>query len=86
MAERKVPLTADRLQNAAELGAYLREVRLAAGLSQAEVARRSGILRVNIARLERGLRLPRVETLFTLAAALGARLEIALILGEGGHE
>ncbi|MBW2507413.1 MAG: helix-turn-helix transcriptional regulator, partial [Deltaproteobacteria bacterium] len=37
-----------------KLGARLRELRLAAGLTQAELARRTGIHRPNIARVEAG--------------------------------
>lgn len=55
----------------AQLGARLRELRLAAGLTQAELARRTGIHRPNIARVEAGRHTPSLETLSRLASAIG---------------
>ena len=55
----------------AHLGARLRELRLAAGLTQAELARRTGIHRPNIARVEAGRHTPSLETLARLASAIG---------------
>ena len=53
------------------LGARLRELRLAAGLTQAELARRTGIHRPNIARVEAGRHTPSLETLSRMATAIG---------------
>lgn len=53
------------------LGARLRKLRTAAGLTQAELARRTGIHRPNIARVEAGRHTPSLETLGRLAAAIG---------------
>lgn len=55
----------------ARLGARLRELRVAAGLTQAELARRTGIHRPNIARVEAGRHTPSLETLARLASAIG---------------
>lgn len=55
----------------ARLGARLRELRLEAGLTQAELARRTGIHRPNIARVEAGRHTPSLETLSRLATAIG---------------
>jgi len=55
----------------ARLGARLRELRLEAGLTQAELARRTGIHRPNIARVEAGRHTPSLETLSRLAGAIG---------------
>jgi DNA-binding XRE family transcriptional regulator len=55
----------------ARLGQRLRELRLAAGLTQAELARRTGIHRPNIARVEAGRHTPSLETLARLAQAIG---------------
>lgn len=55
----------------ATLGKRLRELRLAAGLTQAELARRTGIHRPNIARVEAGRHTPSLETLARLAQAIG---------------
>jgi DNA-binding XRE family transcriptional regulator len=55
----------------ATLGRRLRTLRLAAGLTQAELARRTGIHRPNIARVEAGRHTPSLETLARLAQAIG---------------
>ena len=53
------------------LGARLKELRLEAGLTQAELARRTGIHRPNIARVEAGRHTPSLETLSRIASAIG---------------
>ena len=53
------------------LGARIRELRLAANLTQAELAKRTGIHRPNIARVEAGRHTPSLETLARLASAIG---------------
>jgi len=60
-----IPIDGERL------GARLRELRLEAGLTQAELARRTGIHRPNIARVEAGRHTPSLETLARLATAIG---------------
>lgn len=55
----------------ARLGRRLRSLRLEAGLTQAELARRTGIHRPNIARVEAGRHTPSLETLARLASAIG---------------
>lgn len=62
----------------ARLGARLRELRLAAGLTQAELARRTGIHRPNIARVEAGRHTPSLETLARLATAIGVPTTVVL--------
>ncbi|HET7574707.1 MAG TPA: helix-turn-helix transcriptional regulator, partial [Solirubrobacterales bacterium] len=42
-----------------------------AGLTQEEVSFRSGLHRTEVSQLERGLRVPRIDTLVKLAASLG---------------
>jgi DNA-binding XRE family transcriptional regulator len=54
-----------------KLGARLKAFRLAAGLTQAELARRTGIHRPNIARVEAGRHTPSLETLSRIANAIG---------------
>lgn len=54
-----------------ELGARLKALRLEAGLTQAELARRTGIHRPNIARVEAGRHTPSLETLSRIAHAIG---------------
>ncbi|MBA2331529.1 MAG: helix-turn-helix transcriptional regulator [Actinobacteria bacterium] len=55
-------------------GDLLREARLRAGLSQAELARRAGKARSAIGRWERGEVLPSFETLRELVRACGLEL------------
>jgi len=59
------------LLDGAGLGARLKELRLEAGLTQAELARRTGIHRPNIARVEAGRHTPSLETLSRLTVAIG---------------
>ncbi len=61
------------------LGARLRELRKAAGLTQAELARRTGIHRPNIARVEAGRHTPSLETLARLASAIGVPTTAVLV-------
>ena len=63
-----------------QLGARLRELRLAAGLTQAELARRTGIHRPNIARVEAGRHTPSLETLSRIATAIGVPATQVLVL------
>lgn len=56
------------------IGEQVRQLRMAAGLTQLELARRSGSTQPAIARLELGLRLPTLRTLEKLACALGRDL------------
>ncbi len=64
------------------LGARLRELRLAAGLTQAELARRTGIHRPNIARVEAGRQTPSLETLARIANAIGVSTTHVLVSRE----
>jgi DNA-binding XRE family transcriptional regulator len=62
-----------------KLGKRLRELRLAAGLTQAELARRTGIHRPNIARVEAGRHTPSLETLARIANAIGVSTTHVLV-------
>jgi transcriptional regulator with XRE-family HTH domain len=55
-------------------GDLLREARLRAGMSQADLAARAGTARSQISRYERGDVLPSLETLRRLIAACGLQL------------
>jgi transcriptional regulator with XRE-family HTH domain len=57
--------------------ALLRDSRLSAGLTQAELARRTGTTQGAIARVELGRVSPTVRTLSKLLAATGQRLDLA---------
>ncbi len=56
------------------LGKRLRRLREQAGLTQAELARRAGVGRVTVVRIEKGRIYARTETLRRLARALGTSL------------
>lgn len=64
------------------LGARLRQLRLDAGLTQAELARRTGIHRPNIARVEAGRHTPSLETLARIANAIGVSTTHVLVSRE----
>jgi len=59
-----------------DLAGQLLALRLAAGLTQAEVAERSGLSQADISRYERGLGNPTRTTIEAIAAALGAHLAL----------
>ena len=61
-------------------GERLRSLRTDRGTTQEELARRSGVHRVTIARIEMGEQLPRYQTLQALAGALGLSVD-TLIAG-----
>lgn len=64
----------------------LREARLRAGLSQAELARRAGQHRSAIGRWERGEARPSLETLVELVRACGLELGFRLSNGDQAHD
>ena len=55
---------------AEQFGANLARLRKAAGLSQEETSARASVHRTEISQLERGLRVPRIDTVAKLAGAL----------------
>lgn len=71
------------LDVARRFGANLRRVRRRADLSQEEVGARASLHRTEIGLLERGARVPRIDTLVKLSAALGVRIDCALLEGIG---
>jgi transcriptional regulator with XRE-family HTH domain len=65
-------------RNRTRAGAQLRSLRLAAGLTQLDLAAQSGVTHESISRLELGTRSPRAATIRRLADALGVEpLELA---------
>lgn len=56
------------------IGEHVRRWRVIRGLSQAEVARRAGLSRLGVQKIEKGLSAPRAATLHKLALALDVRL------------
>jgi transcriptional regulator with XRE-family HTH domain len=58
--------------DAEAIGANLRALRQAAGLTQEQLAHASGVHMTEVSRIEAGKRDPRISTLLRLARALGA--------------
>jgi transcriptional regulator with XRE-family HTH domain len=52
-----------------------------ANMSQEEVGLRASLHRTEVGLLERGARVPRIDTLVKLAAALGVQIDCALLEG-----
>jgi len=64
-----------RSSEVAELfGSRLRELRLAAGLTQEALAERAGLPHTHVSAMERGLKLPNLMTMLRLAAALECKV------------
>jgi len=55
-------------------GSRLRELRLAAGLTQEALAERAGLPHTHVSAMERGLKLPNLMTMLRLAAALECKV------------
>ncbi len=66
---------------ARRFGTNLRKARRRVDLSQEEVGARASLHRTEVGLLERGARVPRIDTLIKLAAALGVRIDCALLDG-----
>lgn len=66
---------------ARQFAANLRQARERADLSQEEVGWLASLHRTEIGLLEKGHRIPRVDTLVKLSAALGVRIDCALLKG-----
>jgi transcriptional regulator with XRE-family HTH domain len=62
---------------------YVNQARRAAGLSQRELSRRAGVPQSAIARIERGLQVPRADTLERLLEACGFELRLGPVRGGG---
>ncbi len=66
---------------ARHFGKNLRSVRRRIGISQEELGFRAGLHRTEVGLLERGERVPRIDTLLKLASGLGVRVESPLLEG-----
>lgn len=62
-----------------EVMKLLVEARSEMGMSQSELARRTGIKQPNISRLERGVCSPTLDTLAALARGLGKELKVSFL-------
>lgn len=66
---------------ARRFAANLHRARSHVGLSQEEVGLLASLHRTEVGLLERGARIPRIDTLVKLSAALGVRVDCALLEG-----
>jgi len=66
---------------AERFGENLRRLRKGTGISQEELGHRCSLHRTEIGLLERGARVPRVDTLIKIASGLGVRIDCALLVG-----
>lgn len=74
-SQSKTPVAQPRLGEEGPLfGARLREMRIARGLTQPEIAERVGTSASNISDLERGIKVPTLTTVARLADALGCNV------------
>ena len=62
---------------------WVNQARRAAGLSQRELSRRSGVAQSAIARIERAQQIPRTDTLEKLLDACGFELRLGPVRGGG---
>jgi len=62
-------------------GENLRRLRKGAGISQEELGLRCSLHRTEIGLLERGARVPRIDTLVKIASGLSVRIDCALLDG-----
>jgi transcriptional regulator with XRE-family HTH domain len=66
---------------AQRFGENLRRARRQAGLSQEALGERASLHRTEVGLLERGARVPRIDTLVKVASGLGIRFECPLLGG-----
>jgi transcriptional regulator with XRE-family HTH domain len=69
------------MEVAQRFGENLRRLRKGAGISQEELGLRCSLHRTEIGLLERGARVPRIDTLVKIASGLGVRIDCALLDG-----
>ena len=73
-------------QNAQSLGSHLRQLRLANGKSQSDLAIALGVSRSTVAQMELGNRMVRAEDIDRLAAVYGCSADSLFVSSEQGAE
>ena len=68
----------DALELEFQIQAALMQARIDADMTQAELAKKSGVRQSNISRIESGAVIPRLDTLEKLAQAMGKKLKITM--------
>lgn len=71
----------DSAEVARHFGRNMQRLRKCTGMSQEELGYRATLHRTEIGLLERGARVPRIDTLLKVAGALGIRIDCALLEG-----
>jgi transcriptional regulator with XRE-family HTH domain len=79
MKDRRYRSAYERGEPAFIMAMALTKARIAAGLTQEEVARRMGTSQAAVARLESGRHMPSLRVVDRYAAAVGRRLKIDLV-------
>jgi len=69
------------MEVARRFGENLRQLRKAADISQEELGLRCSLHRTEIGLLERGARVPRIDTLIKISSGLGIRIDCILLDG-----
>lgn len=69
------------MEVARRFGENLRRLRKRTGISQEELGLRCSLHRTEIGLLERGARVPRIDTLIKIASGLGVKIDCALLDG-----
>lgn len=72
-----------RAEARAEIGRRIKQARNASGMTVRELAEKSGLSKNNISRIEQGRYNVTIDTLSTIAAALGTKLDIGLSKPDG---
>jgi transcriptional regulator with XRE-family HTH domain len=79
LAKPEVKAEYEELRDEFQMARLLILMRKAAGFTQQELADRTGMKQPQLARLETGRQLPRLDTLATLAAEAGYELQIGFV-------
>ncbi len=61
-----------------EIGEKIRSIRVSRGVTQEDLAKKTGLSRSTIVNFERGKRIPRIDDLMKIAGALGVEATIFL--------
>ena len=79
LADPKVKAYYDKMELEFNIAKELILLRKRLGLTQKELAKKAGIKEVQLARIESGKQLPRLDTLMSIAKSVGFSLEIRIV-------
>jgi transcriptional regulator with XRE-family HTH domain len=86
LTDPEVKVEYDRLGPIFAVVGEMIEARLAAGLTQADIAARMGTTQSVIARLEHARHMPTFDMVARYATAIDRRIDIRLVPGDDGHD